>query len=330
MTPTPFMTELLIFSSTMMLFFGVVVLFQAMSSRRSMAGRVERIRQRVRSGGRLSESALLLRKKKESVSKVPFLPALMKLLPRTRSLSDQLARADIELTAQQFVFMCATLFLVIAVFVAVALGKSVMLGIFLGIIFGIWLPLKIVKIRIARKLKKFLKIFPDAIDLIVRGLRSGLPVGESMTMIAREVPQPVGGTFEHIINIMKLGVPLERALQETAKRMDCTEFNFFTTSIILQRETGGNLAEILSNLGEVLRKREMMQLKIKALTSEARASAWILASLPFLVAAGAQFMNPDFLRPLVDDPRGNTAVMIAAGLLITGVWVMRRLARFEI
>lgn len=328
MTRLPFMTELLIFSSTMMLVFGVLVLFQAMSGKRSLAGRVERIRQRTRSGGKGGEAALLLRKKKEE-ARVPFLPALMKILPRTRSLEDQLTRADIDMSANQFLFMCIGLFAVVVTAVLL-LGKPPMLGGFLGFIVGVWLPLKIVKIRIAKQLKRFLKIFPDAIDLIVRGLRSGLPVGESMAMIAREVPQPVGGAFEHVTNIMKLGVPLEKALQETARQLDCTEFNFFTTSIILQRETGGNLSEILSNLGEVLRKREMMQLKIKALTSEARASAWILASLPFLVAGGAHFLNPDFLRPLFEDPSGKKALVAAFVLLFSGIWVMRRLARFEI
>lgn len=323
--------EAIIFFSTVLLLVGGYLFASYVAGRRQAARKIQTVCNRVHLArvGAIQPS-MALRKKKENKNRIPFMQRLLDIMPRTRSLGNELERAGIEMSAQSFVVMCAFLFLLCIVVVKVALGKSILLGGCVGIIFGVWLPLKVVRFRIERQLRKFLKLFPEAIDLIVRGLRSGLPVADSMAMIAHEMNDPIKTIFADVINSMKLGVTLEKALQETAKRLDLTEFNFFTTSIIIQRETGGNLSEILNNLGEVLRKREMMRLKIKALTSEARASAIILGAMPFFVAGGASVMSPGFLTPLIDDPRGNMAAAVAGGLLFLGVWLMRRLAKFEI
>jgi tight adherence protein B len=231
--------------------------------------------------------------------------------------------------AKQFLLRCLLTMLLIA-FVVHLLGKPFLAGLCGGFVLAVWLPIKTLNFKIARAQKKFLTLFPDAIDLIVRGLRSGLPVSESINLVAQEVPEPVSGIFTHISNTMKLGVPMEKAMQEVAKKLDYTEFNFFVTSIILQRETGGNLSEILNNLGEVLRKRLMMRLKIKAMTSEARASSMIIGSLPFIVTIAVSVMSPDYIKPLFNDYRGNYAAFTAAGLLFLGIWSMNRMAKFEI
>ena len=136
--------------------------------------------------------------------------------------------------------------------------------------------------------------------------------------------------FAHVANTMKLGVPMEKALQEMAKNLDYTEFNFFVTSIVLQRETGGNLSEILNNLSEVLRKRYLMHMKIKAMTSEARASAMIIGALPFIVGGAVSVLSPDYIVILATDYRGNIALGIAAVLLFLGVGSMQRMAKFEV
>jgi tight adherence protein B len=225
---------------------------------------------------------------------------------------------------------CVLVFALIVSITSGLLHKPLLLGIFGGIIFSFWLPLKVLKFKTGRRLKRFLRLFPDGIDLIVRGLRSGLPVSESIKLVAQEVEDPVGHTFEMIASTMKLGVPLEKALQEMAIKLDCTEFNFFTTSIVLQRETGGNLAEILGNLSDVLRKRFMMRMKIKAMSSEARASAVIVGSLPFIVFIALLVISPGYTDPLFRDGRGNICLGVAIGMLCTGVWSMNRMARFEI
>lgn len=254
---------------------------------------------------------------------------LTKPLPNMQKLSDKLKRAQMTIPAKVFVLR-SLLICIIGAVAAFGLGKNPMLGFGLGIIIGFWLPMKYINFRINSYTKKLLKIFPDAIDLIVRGLRSGLPVAESMNMVGQDIPDPIGSIFRTVTDSMKLGVPMDKALQDMARTLHNTEFNFFVTSIILQRETGGNLGEILSNLGDVLRKRYMMQMKIKAMTSEARASAWIVGSLPVIVSIATLVMSPGYMDILWEDYRGNIAFASAVGMLFLGVWTMKRMAKFEI
>jgi tight adherence protein B len=255
---------------------------------------------------------------------------LMKPLPNFDKLGDRLARAGRTISPKQYVFRrflvsAAILFLIVGV-----LKKSFLLGVPCALILGVWLPLKWMQFGINKQNKAFLRLFPDAIDLIVRGLRSGLPVSESLVLVSQEVSDPLGAVFRNIVNTMKLGVPMEKALQETARKLDMTEFNFFTTSIVLQRETGGNLSEILNNLSEVLRNRFLMRMKIKAMSSEARASAYIIGALPFVVLLAVSATSPGYMAPLWDDPRGNMAAGIAAGMLAFGGFIMYRMTKFEI
>jgi tight adherence protein B len=232
------------------------------------------------------------------------------------------------MTPKQYVMrrilMCLGIMLAVRVF-----GASLSLSLLVGLVIGVWIPLKLLQRRITKQQKSFLRVFPDAIDLIVRGLRSGLPVSESIILVSTEVPAPVGGTFGNISNKMKLGVTLEKALQETAHELGLTEFNFFTTCIVLQRETGGNLSEILNNLSEVLRSRFIMRMKIKALSSEARASSYIIGALPFVVILAVGILTPDYMKPLIEDSRGNVAAMVAAGMMTFGMWTMNRMTNFE-
>ncbi len=296
-----------------------------------MQKRIERLKQRKAGGGKTpasAEQALQLRRKGEKED-TGWVANLIAMLPNLQGLSNRLERAGSKLSARQFLFRCL---LAVPLFVGLfyLIGKPPLIGLFVGFILCVWLPLKILGFKINGEKKKFLKVFPDAIDLIVRGLRSGLPVSESVKLVASEVPAPVGSTFDHVANTMKLGVSMEGALQEVAKKLDYTEFNFFVTSIVLQRETGGNLSEILNNLADVLRKRAMMGMKIKAMTSEARASSMIIGAMPFLVISAVGIMTPSYLAPLFSDVRGNIAAASAAGMLFTGVWTMNRMAKFEI
>ena len=158
----------------------------------------------------------------------------------------------------------------------------------------------------------------------------GLPIAESFITVSHEVPDPLGGVFTRLSQQTQLGVPMERALADTAEKLGVTEFDFFVTSIILQRETGGNLGEILSNLADMLRQRHMMKLKIGALSSEARSSAYIIGALPFFVFVILEFMSPAYLRPLFDDYRGNLSLAGAGAMLAIGAIVMGKMTQLEI
>jgi tight adherence protein B len=187
-----------------------------------------------------------------------------------------------------------------------------------------------VKFLIARRIKAFTTEFPQAIDLIVRGLKSGLPVPASIRTVAAEIKAPVGTEFGIISDRLRIGQTLEEALAHAANRMSTPEFNFFVTSLGVQRETGGNLAETLENLSNVLRQRSQMKMKIRAMSSEAKASALILGSLPFVMFGIMLTINPGYVLQLFDDPRGIMMVAFGFGCLGVGMLVMAKMVRFEI
>lgn len=308
-----------------------VVIFLVMkfgnAKRKTLQKRIERIKQRKISTPKTMQDMSLRRKAAETKGLVYW---LMKPLPDFKKLGDLLERAGKTMTPKQYVFRRTVSVLGIILVIIIILHKSFWIALPAGIVVGAWIPLKWLKRAINKQSKAFLELFPDAIDLIVRGLRSGLPVSESLVLVSHEVPDPVGSVFNNISNTMKLGVPMEKALQETAKKLDMTEFNFFTTSVILQRETGGNLSEILNNLSEVLRNRFIMRMKIKALSSEARASAMIIGALPFVVILAVSVLTPNYMTPLWTDYRGNICAAVGAFMMGLGLWTMNRMTKFEI
>jgi tight adherence protein B len=181
----------------------------------------------------------------------------------------------------------------------------------------------------ARRRARFARDFPDAIGLIVRGLRAGLPVADTLVEVGRELPGPVGEGFAGIASEMRLGQAMEAALWALARKVDLAAFNFFVITLSVQRETGGNLAETLANLDEILRAREAMRLKIRAMSSEAIASAAIIGGLPLVMGAIMFVASPGYIDPLFTTTAGR--VMIGAAMLSlgTGALVMRQMVRFE-
>ncbi|MEJ0010828.1 MAG: type II secretion system F family protein [Alphaproteobacteria bacterium] len=258
---------------------------------------------------------------------------LDRFLARFRFVSKLRERLEVAgLTLKPRKYFAISLGIAAAGFLAVwlGLGKPPLLAVLVGIFCGLAGPHLYVRRRIKKRHLLFLRLFPEAIDLIVRGLRAGLPVAETFQNIAKEIPPPVGDLFGTISQQTTLGLPMERALAEAAEKLEMTEFNFFVTTIILQRETGGNLGEILSNLAEVLRARQMMKLKIGALSSEARAAAIIVGSLPVIVFLILEFMSPDYLHPLFSDFRGNMSLAGATGSMLFGGFIMHKMTQLEI
>lgn len=260
--------------------------------------------------------------------------AIGQMLAGMTSISKLKARFEIagmtEMTPQKFIGIMLGIGVGSFLIIGVLLGKNLLIALLVGLLLGLALPHMAVGRKIKKRHKVFLKLFPDAIELMVRGLRAGLPIGESFITVSKEVAPPVGDTFATISQQVALGVPMEKALADTANKLHITEFNFFVTSIILQRETGGNLGEILSNLAEMLRQRQMMKLKIGALSSEARASAYIVGSLPFFVMGVLSMMSPDYLSPLFNDYRGNLWLAGAGGSMSMGAFIMMKMTQLEI
>ncbi|HRY23105.1 MAG: type II secretion system F family protein [Geminicoccaceae bacterium] len=184
--------------------------------------------------------------------------------------------------------------------------------------------------RVASRERQFLALFPEAIDLIVRGVRAGLPVTEALRTVGEDVRDPVGQIFREIASGIKIGMTLEDALASVARMMPVAEFKFFAISLAVQQETGGNLAEILSNLSNMMRRRDQVKLKIKAMSSEARASAMIISALPIVVGLIIFYVNPEYLEVLFYDSRGQMLLGSAVFSMLFGSFVISRMIRFDI
>lgn len=205
-----------------------------------------------------------------------------------------------------------------------------LLALFGGVVVGAGLPHVLINFFIARRIKNFTANFPDAIELLVRGLKSGLPVAETLSVVATEVPGPVGEEFKMVTEKIKIGKSMEESLQETADRLGTAEFQFFVVTLAIQRETGGNLAETLANLADVLRKRAQMKLKIRAMSSESKASAYIVGSLPFFVFGMVWMVNQEYLAGFFYEPRLMIAGLGGALWMSMGVFIMAKMVSFEI
>lgn len=252
------------------------------------------------------------------------------VMPKRAALRSKLDRAGISMGAIDFAVMCVVAGAAIGAAAVVFAGLSPLVGLLVGTVFATGVPNLYLKGRINRRSKKFLAMFPEAIDLIVRGVRSGLPVVEAINAIGQEMQEPVAGAFREIGNNIKIGVNLNEALWAVADKVQMQEFKFFVISLSIQQETGGNLSEILQNLSSMIRRREQVKLKIKAMSSEAKASAMIIGSLPFVMGTIIFIINSDYILKLFIDPRGWMLLGVGATSMLLGLGIMAKMVKFEI
>jgi len=250
-------------------------------------------------------------------------------MPKPALMRQRLEQTGKPITLGKYAMASLGLMMFVAALLMIK-GAPLLLAFFVGLFAGVAVPHFAINFLIGRRLAKFNSNFPDAIELMVRGLRSGLPITETLGIVAGEISGPVGVEFRSVSDKMKIGRTMEAALQETSDRLGTAEFQFFVITLAIQRETGGNLAETLSNLADVLRKRSQMKLKIKAMSSESKASAYIIGSLPFVVFGLVSMVNPGYMAGFFTDQR-----LIIAGLgglcwMGIGVFIMAKMINFEI
>ena len=251
------------------------------------------------------------------------------LVPKPALLRKRLHQTGKSITLGKYAMISVGLLVGIAG-LFMAKGAPILFALSFGLFVALGLPHLVINKLIARRLAKFNSNFPDAIELMVRGLRSGLPITETLGIVAQEIPGPVGIEFRAVSDKMKIGRTMEAALQDTADRMGTAEFQFFVITLAIQRETGGNLAETLSNLADVLRKRTQMKLKIRAMSSESKASAMIVGALPFIVFILVYMINPAYMANFFVDER---LIVAGVGGLVwmgIGVFMMSKMVNFEI
>lgn len=248
---------------------------------------------------------------------------------RSSLIRASLAQAGLSIDVKQFLLLMVVIGLVGGM-VSLFMGMHIVVAAGIGVISAFALPKLGLKFMAASRQKAFTKHFANAVDVLIRGVRSGLPVSECLNIIGRELPDPVGEEFRLLIEGQKLGISLDELLRRALERMPTSDFKFFAIVLQIQQTTGGNLADTLENLSNVLRERKKMKDKVQALSSEAKSSAAIIASLPFGVMALIQFTNPEFLAPLFDENIGHYMLIGAALWMCVGLGVMAKMIHFKI
>ncbi len=242
--------------------------------------------------------------------------------------SAKLKQAGLELSLRTFVIISVVMGMIGAL-LAFVLGGNILIVLGVGVAMGLGLTRWVVNMKAKARIKKFSLAFPDAVDVLVRGIKTGLPVHDCFKVIARESPEPLAGEFRLLVEGMGVGLTLADALDKMYMRMPTPELKFFAIVIAIQQKSGGNLAEALSNLTSVLRARRMMGEKIKAMSSEAVASAAIIGSLPPAVMIMVTLTSPSYMTVLFTDVRGHVMLLGAALWMATGVFVMKRMINFK-
>lgn len=248
---------------------------------------------------------------------------------RGARLRETLIHAGLKISPQRFMLLsaCCGLFVVGISWLLGAPSYLLLAALPIGM-FGI--PKLVLSYLIKRRKAKFTAYFADAIDIIVRGVRSGLTIGECLNIVAREMPAPIGPEFTLLNEGVRLGLTMAEVLQRLSDRMPTPEVRFFSIVLITQQTTGGNLAETLAKLSDVLRSRKRMRDKVTAMSSEAKASAAIIGSLPFILSGALAVLQPKIISLLFTTTTGNMAIGVGIVMMIVGSLVMRQMIHFDI
>ena len=243
-------------------------------------------------------------------------------------LGTRLTQAGVDWTPQKFMTVSAVMG---AAFFAAAMmfGGGLLAAVGMGFAGGFGLPRWVLGYLKKRREKQFLKALPDAVDVIVRGIKAGLPLFESIKVVAADAPEPLRSEFLAIIETQAIGMPLGEACARLYERMPLPEANFFGIVIAIQQKSGGNLSEALGNLSKVLRDRKKMAEKIQAMSMEAKASASIIGALPVAVGTLVWLTSPNYIDLLFTDPFGRVMIACCAAWMAIGVFVMRKMINFD-
>ena len=297
---------------------------------RSETAEQEMLRQRIRTGApaRVSLASTALLKEVERLSVIgPLNRALAGESRIAVNLRDVIQLAGVKVTPGQLVFGSASLAMVMYLLVSFRTGyASAALG---AAVVAAFIPYGILRFLRSRRLHKFEEQFPEAVDLVARTLRAGHAFTTGLGMVAEEMQQPVAGEFKLLFDQQNYGLPLTQALKDLARRVPLIDARFFVTAVLTQREAGGNLAEVLDNLSEVIRERFKIKRELRVLTAHGRITGWILAGLPPTLATYMVAQRPDYMRLLIDDPFGRQMLITAIVLQIFGAFLIYKLSDIE-
>ena len=263
-----------------------------------------------------------------SYSDVALLDNLFRKVGFTRRLRSTIAQANSSWTVGRLIATTLLIFAVSA-WLATVLVPSAILGLTLAAGLAL-LPYISVVVQRRRRLHKFEETLPDAIDLMSRGLRAGHSVGATIEMVSQEVADPTGSEFRKTFEQQNFGLPFREALEDLSRRIPLPDLQFLVTAILVQKETGGNLAEILDKTANVIRERARLKGQLQIYTAQGRLTSWILGLLPFIMFVLLSLVNPSYTRILIEDPLGQRLVMVGLALMALGFYVIRRIVDIKV
>jgi tight adherence protein B len=266
--------------------------------------------------------------KKELLSDVPLLQRALSRLRLAQRMDARLRQAGVEMKVGVFALLSLSLF-VLGTLIGLFLHWPFVLAILLGTILAT-APGTVVGVKRRRRMKAFTSQFPDALEMFARSLRAGHSFTGAIQLVSQEMPHPLGSEFRQVFDEQNLGVPLREALTGMTHRVDSLDARFFVTAILIQRETGGNLAEIIDKIAHVIRERFRIQGQLKIFTAQARMTGTILSLLPIALALAIGFLNPDYLKPLWFERAGRFLIALAVCMQIAGALVIRKIVRIKI
>lgn len=290
------------------------------------ARRIERRLQALSAGDNNIVAAPLIRKR--LLSEVPLMHRVLLMLPRVHVLDRFLVQSGMNIAVAGFLGVALVL-AVTAGLVAAALGLPWML-VLAGAVLPVLAWVGYIQRRRTQRLRQIEQQLPDALDLMARAMQAGHAFSSALHLVGTEGPQPIAQEFHTVFDEINFGIPFDKALEHLASRVASNDLRFFVVAVVIQRETGGNLAEILTAIAALIRDRQRLFGTIRVLSAEGRISAWILTLLPFVLAAAIAVVNPTFISKLWTDPLGLRMVGVALALMGVGVWWMWRLVKIRI
>lgn len=271
--------------------------------------------------------ALLL--KQRMLSELPVFERTLQSLPRMERLDRMILQSGLGWSVSKLLLLTGLAGGFAWLLVAATVGQPAFVGLAAGALFGS-APLIYVAYRRAKRMSQIERQLPEALDLMIRALRAGHAFSSALKMTGEEMPEPIADEFRTVHDEINFGVSLHQALGHLSERVPLTDLRYFVVAVLIQRESGGNLTEILANLSRLVRERLKLLAKVRVLSSEGRMSAWILALMPFFLAFVMNLANPEFMGPLWTDPLGITIVKYLLILMAFGVFIMRRIIRIRV
>lgn len=308
---------------------GAVFFLASILDQRSAQARLikERLANERKAPERAPEDELALLRD-EQLSEIPALDTLLRRSARIADMQKMLAQAGVPLRAGNFLGFSA-LAGIAATLIAYFLSKRVEVAWF-ALLVGFVLPYAYVSFKRSKRFEKFEELFPEAIDTLARAVRAGHAFTTALEMITNEVAEPISGEFRQLYEEQKFGMPVRDALMNLTERVPLVDVKFFVTAVMLQRETGGNLAEILDNLSYVIRERFKIQRQVRVYTAQGRLTMALLMGMPPIIVVVMLVLNPAFIHPLFADPIGHTLLVAGIALQTVGYFVIRKIIRIQV